>query len=305
VSGHEITIGDEGFWGSINKSLPHETPNAYDAEYLVPENNKDRLDILLMGIRGKDDPDGGNLTDTMLLLSYNKKSGKMAITSIPRDLYVYITPDLQDKLNSAYERLGVKGTKDLFSRITGVTIDNVVVADFSAFESLIDTLGGIDVHLDAPFEEKLQWGYPFSLPAGDNHLDSATALYYVRSRFSSSDFDRARRQQQVITAIRQKIIDTNFLTSPGKAISLLGILKGHIQTDINLLDVTSMISLANQLRAHSDHVTHAQLTTDNLLYDTKKDGAYILLPRGDNLSQLKIFFHDLVETPAATPSPSK
>lgn len=305
LSGREITIGNPAsFWGGIHKSVPSPVPTAFSRDYIMPEQEKDRLDILLLGMRGKDDPDGGNLTDTMLLLSYDKKSGKMALTSIPRDLYVYINENIQDKINSAYERLGISGTKRLLSRITGVYIDNVVVIDFSAFQGIVDKLGGVDIFLDKPFEETAQWGYTFSLPAGQNHLDGQNALYYVRSRFSSSDFDRARRQQQVIAAIRKKVIETNFITDPQKALSLLATVKGHLQTDINLLDIKSMLDLAGQLRAHSDSIHHTLLTTDNLLYETKKDGLYILLPKGDSLKLLKEFFSNPYEDPKPVISPT-
>ena len=92
--------------------------------------------------------------------------------------------------------------KELVSKITGVYIDKAVILDFFSFEKIIDQVGGIDIVLENPFEEKQQWGYEFSLPAGPNHLDGKNALYYARSRFSSSDFDRSRRQQEVMFALK-------------------------------------------------------------------------------------------------------
>ena len=69
---------------------------------------------------------------------------------------------------------------------------------------LIDAVKGIDVYVPADFTESSQWGYEFSVPKGMNHMNSETALYYARSRYSTNDFDRARRQQDIITALGKK-----------------------------------------------------------------------------------------------------
>src|SRR3989344_249510 len=186
-----------------------------DPDYLMPKEEKNRWDILILGVRGEDDENaeeaGALLTDTIIILSYDKITGKTSMVSVPRDMYLRIYKTEKDKINSAYEigvlrENGLGFTKKLLSRITGVYIDNAVVIDFSSFKKIIDDLGGIDINLNRPFEEKQQWGYEFSLPVGENHLDGQTALYYVRSSFSSSDFDRALRQPRVIMALKDKVM---------------------------------------------------------------------------------------------------
>jgi polyisoprenyl-teichoic acid--peptidoglycan teichoic acid transferase len=286
-------------WGWLNFgtsneiSIGNETkaPAQDDKDYVMPKKESNRLDILLLGIRGKEDlQDGGLLTDTIMLFSMDRKSKQSSLTSIPRDLYVKIYDDKKEKINSAYERLGLEGTKKLFSSITGVYIDNVVVFDFNAFKTLVEELGGIDVTLDKPFKETQQWGYEFSLPAGENHLNGEQALYYARSRFSSNDFDRAERQQKIIFAIRQKVQAKDLITDPGKALALINILKKNIQTDVDIFDIKTLRSLYSQIGSE-ESIHRYVLNTDNLLYDTKINGAYVLLPRGGDLSELKSFFH--------------
>ncbi|HTP56940.1 MAG TPA: LCP family protein, partial [Candidatus Paceibacterota bacterium] len=146
------------------------TPIADDPQYAMPANDPNRLDVLLLGIRGADDvANGGSLTDTILLFSLDTKTGRAALTSIPRDLTLRVTDTRTEKINTSYVLNGLNGTKRLFSRILGIGIDNVVVVDFNAFKDVVDQLGGITIHLDKPFSEAEQWAgtasesYVFSL----------------------------------------------------------------------------------------------------------------------------------------------
>lgn len=264
-----------------------------DPEYRLPAKENDRLDVLLLGIRGKDDPEnGGYLTDTILLLSVDEKTGDASLVSIPRDLTVRITDTVTDRINTAYLRLGVNGVKRLFSRVTGVWVDHAVVLDFTAFASIVDELGGITITLDKPFTESQQWagedGYEFSLPAGENTLNGEQALYYVRSRYSTSDFDRAWRQQQVILAVKDKLTVSGLISDPIAAMGIITTLNKHVETDLDILDAGTIKRLAD-LGRNGGNIRRYVPTTENLLYDKIEDGAYHLLPRGDTLDHLKEF----------------
>ena len=144
-----------------------------DLDYIMPVGEPDRFDVLVLGLRGEDDPDakdgGALLTDTIMVLSYDKITKKASLISIPRDLYVKTDKNKKDKINTAYENGGLNHMKELVSKITGVYIDKAVILDFFSFEKIIDQVGGIDIVLENPFEEKQQWGYEYSLPAGPNH----------------------------------------------------------------------------------------------------------------------------------------
>jgi LCP family protein required for cell wall assembly len=292
-------------------------PIKNDPEYALPENSDDRLDILLLGIRGEDDvQNGGLLTDTIMLFSLDTNTGRAALTSIPRDFTVRVTDEKTEKINTAYIHNGTNGSKRLFSRITGVAIDHIVAIDFQAFQQIIDTLGGVTIFLDQPFEESQQWAgegageeYVFSLPEGENVLNGEQALYYVRSRYSSSDFDRSRRQMQVMLAIKAKVEGLNLMSDPLTALSLANTLRSHIDTDMDIFDLGTLKQLMDQ----GDQLTKVrryQLTTENFLYETRVDGIYELLPRGDSLSYLKAFFASILDdkpvmtAPTLTPSPS-
>lgn len=311
LSGKEIEITNEDgtLWnrvsGLFSLSSEKKVTIENDPDYAMPKPEDDRWDILVLGIRGKEDENaeeaGALLTDTIMVLSYNKTTKKTSLISIPRDLYVRIYDDKRDKINSIYEigilrKNGLNFTKKLFSRITGIYIDNVVVLDFSSFKQIIDDLGGIDVELDKPFTEKQQWGYEFNLPAGKNHLDGQTALYFARSRFSTSDFDRAQRQQKIILAIKEKIFELNLLADPIKTLGILNSIRSNIETDLKIWDAGSLINLAGKFNGAEDKIKRYVTTTENLVYETHiqtdAGNLYVLLPKGDNLQGIKQLFQE-------------
>jgi LCP family protein required for cell wall assembly len=260
-----------------------------------------------LGIRGEDQQDsdetGALLTDTIMLLSYDQNTGKSSLVSLPRDLYLRIYGTKTDKINVAYEigllrKNGLGFSKKLFSRITGVYIDNVIVIDFSSFKKVVDDLGGVDVELSQPFSEKLQWGYEFTLPAGMNHLDGQNALYYARSRFTSSDFDRAQRQQKLIMAIKDKVLELNLLTEPVRTLSILNSIRSNIDTDLDVWDANGLLEVSKQFETEGK-VKRYVITTENLVYETHRQtdygNLYVLLPVGDNLQGIKNLFQDILK----------
>ena len=282
-----------------------------DPEYVMPRKESARLDILILGLRGEADEENGNfLTDTIMILSIDERTHQSSLVSIPRDMYVRITDTVSDKINSAYLRLGEEATKRLFSRITGVYIDHIVAVDFEAFRSIVDALDGVTITLDRPFEENQQWGYSFSLPEGENTLDGEQALYYARSRFSTSDFDRSRRQQQIILAIKNKVSEIGILKNPITAVKLANTLRKNVSSDLNIFDLTTLTRLG-RLAGDTDAMKRYVIHSENLLYESLSTGAYLLLPRQNTFSYLKEFMQELpsttqvpiidLEPPAPTP----
>ncbi len=302
---------DTTFWQKIANIFSFGANEPVDKDYIMPNKEENRFDILLLGIRGEDDPnakDGGPLlTDTMMLLSYDKISQKASLVSLPRDLYVKINKNKKDKINAAYEygyynNGGLTFIKDLVSKITGVYIDKAVVINFSSFEKIIDEIGGIDITLAKPFEESGQWGYTFKLPAGVNHLNGQDALYYARSRYSSSDFERSRRQQQVIFATKDKLTKLDFWGSPIKTLTALNTVRNSITTDLNIWNTGDLLGIAKEINDSAKIIRYV-ISTENLVYESRADNAYILLPVGDNFDQIKTFFQDILKdsfNPATT-----
>lgn len=287
--------------GSVFNGIFGQTQQEKDAKlYPMPTDEPDRLNVLILGIRGENDTqNGGLLTDTMQVLSIDQTTKKAALISIPRDLYIDMS-GIKGKINSVYEvgfekKVGIPFMSQMISRITGVYIDKTVVFDFDAFKNIVESLGGIDIYLNKPFVETGQWGYEFSLPAGNNHINGDQALYYVRSRYSSSDFDRARRQQQVMAAIKNKAFSLGLLTNPIKITSLFGGLKKNIRTDFQIWDFNNLLTLANTFNNPKSPLKDYVISTDNLVDQTKTDkGEYILLPKNGNFNGIQEFFKKIL-----------
>lgn len=285
-----------GYKVSVNPTK--EEKDALDKNFPWPIQEPDRWDVLILGIRGNNDPDGGLLSDSIMLFSLDKKTGQSTLTSIPRDLYVDLPGMSKGKINEIYEkgvtrRKTAEFTEEAFSRLTGVYIDNLIVFDFQAFQEIVDNLGGIDLTLPKPFEEKSQWGYEFSLPAGLNHLSGQNALYYARSRYSTSDFDRSLRQQQIIFAVKEKAWQAGVLANPIKVASLLKSLNKNIVTDMNIFDTGRLIQLGNALNTESTKTTLRHLSTENILYQTFNNNIYVLRPKNDDWKTFRDYFNQI------------
>jgi len=282
-------------WEKIFGKLP-------SSEYMPPK-DKDRINILLLGIGGEQHEEGGLLTDSIMVVSFKKSTGKVALISIPRDLYLQLPgEDKYEKVNAAYVlgeekyKNGLDYSKKTIGYITGLYVDYAAAVDFEAFKSIVDALGGVTIHLDQQFIEDKQWWCdekgqnckPFIVEAGNQTLNGDNALFYVRSRFSSSDFDRARRQQQVMLAIKDKVFSLGILTKPLVINSLLDAVARNVKMDIMPWEIPNLINLAQ--KANKDAIVRKvfDISENGLLYQTfNNDGVFILLPIGDNFDKMR------------------
>ncbi len=310
---NSITVENEPLWKSVVGlvfNLDGEEKIKDDLNPM-PSPEEKRFDVLILGIRGESDSDledaGGLLTDTILVASFDRDTKKAAMISVPRDLYIDLAMtakngkqvEVKGKINEMYEKGlsnggGIDMAEKVISKVTGTYIDKTVIFDFNAFKEIVDTLGGIDIYLAKPFRESTQWGYEFSLPAGNNHLNGEQALYYVRSRYSTNDFDRAKRQQEVIIAIKNKAFTLGFLTNPLKINSLLSDLKGNLKTDFQIWDINDALALAGSFNP-KQAIKNYVISTDNLVYETHTTGReYILLPKDANYAGIKDLFKNIL-----------
>lgn len=291
----------------------------------IPE--EDRINILVIGIRGLNGEgaseleNGEYLADTIILFSFNKKNHKAALVSIPRDLYVDMPYyGKKEKVNSAYAigQLpglggGLEYVHGLFSIITGVHIDHVARIDFEGFQKLIDQVGGITIHRDTPFVEAKQWvhdgregksywrkdkdGWVFYVPAGENYMSSEDALYYARSRYSSSDFDRMKRQQEVIASIKSKVLGLGVLANPVKILQILKILENHLRVKSFAEggEFEELIKIAQ--RAKIQDIAHVVLddSESGLLVADTLDNRFVLLPKTGDYSKIQELFKGIVD----------
>jgi len=279
---------------------------SFNTTKLIGE-DQGRVNVLLLGMPGGSN-DGPNLTDTIIAasMSVGDAGGKGFLFSLPRDLYVRVPGDGQTKINAVYEigksEEGSSGglkTAEVVSEVLGFQVPYYFKINFNGFEQLIDELGGVVVEVDKDlFDDKYPTaskGYEtVDIKAGTYTMDGAMALKYARSRQSTSDFDRAARQQKLIMAIRAKMMDSDMFKQPAKAIAVYEVLTSSIETNLNPLEIKRLIDLLKDF----DPTTLATKVFDDsaagMLYAGKVDEMYVLRPVGDDFKAISDYVAKLI-----------
>jgi LCP family protein required for cell wall assembly len=233
---------------------------------------KGQINILLLGSDQRP-ADPSFRTDTILLLTIDPPKGTVNITSFPRDLYVYIPGWTMQRINTA---MGFGGFDELaltFEYNFGVHPDHYVLVNFSSFKQIIDDMGGIKVDVAVSLTDQRDEYGDFTMPAGRWHMNGETALWYVRSRHSTNDFDRGRRQQEVIMGIFNSLLNMDAFSN---ARQLFHDYQKSITTDMTLDDITPLLPLATTLKRNN---VHHYYISPAVVYDwITSQGAMVLVP---------------------------
>jgi len=265
----------------------------------------ERVNVLVMGYGGGNHQ-GGNLTDSMLVVSLLPQSHHTTLISVPRDLWVQIPPTSGQyrKINAAYEFASNNGQNPAaggdvaaqkVSLVTGLDVKYWLTINFEGFRDLINSIGGIDVFVPNSFNAC----YPKNDDAaidpswikvqfnkGMQHMDGETAIRYARAReplevcgkgksenqAELTDFARSARQQLIIKAALSKVKQISTWPSLFNALTAL---QHTIYTNLSLADLMQFALKMDLTAAH-----HVGLSNQNVLVDsTAPDGEYILAPR--------------------------
>jgi LCP family protein required for cell wall assembly len=262
-----------------------------------------RINVLVLGIGGTGH-EGPNLSDTILVMSIDPKTKDAAMLSVPRDLYVKMPAVARystqySKVNAANAYGGPEYAAKVISGVIGVPIHYYIVVDFSGFRQAVDAVGGVDIGVAKaiydptyPCDNERGGFCPFSIAAGPQHMNGTVALRYSRSRHSTSDFDRAARQQMVIAAVRAKALQLSTLTNPVKLTGLIDAIGSHVKTDMQPNEITKLASIVKDI----DTTKMAQK-----VLDTDSSGAlltggvniipaagYIEVPKAGNFNYIDI-----------------
>lgn len=255
--------------------------------------------VLLLG---SDRRAGNEFRDDVLILVSLDPVGKQAVVlSIPRDLWVYLPGQGMQRINTSfgigenrdYPGGGMGLLRDSIQYNLGIPVDRYVRVEMQGFEDLVDALGGVEVLVacsytdwrlkspEAPPEKQDSWEL-FTVPTGPVAMDGAQALWYARARARSSDFDRSRRQQEVLRAVYQHVRDTNLLT---RIPSMFQTLSRHASTDLALNDLLKLAPLAADIgpaSVRSRFIGREQVED----YRVPTSGAAVLVPKPDALRAL-------------------
>lgn len=247
-----------------------------------------KFNILLLGVSGIEQY-SGELTDSIILASINFERSTANLFSIPRDLWVRTENDTFKKINELYKDAGgdfvpditaVGLIKNKVEEITGQKVHNSAVIDLEGIKELVDALGGVETD--------------------EGFMNGDQALFYVQDRSRpGSDFDRMRRQQQLIEAIVKKISEENITDDQTKTLELYEILQNNLATDISLIQ---LLTLSNKLENFDSEQTGLYtITTNNLLTEEMReiDGQqiYILYPTAgeENYEEVQDFVSGILD----------
>ncbi|MDD4477285.1 MAG: LCP family protein [Patescibacteria group bacterium] len=271
-----------------------------DNEGLVGQ-NKDRINILLLGMGGAGH-DGPYLTDTDIILSIQPSTQSVAMISIPRDLsvptdeYGWRKINFLNALNEVkYPGEGGEKARQAFVKIFDLEIPYYVRVDFQAFKEIIDAVGGIDINAPNAFQDTM---YPapdktyqtISFTEGLQHLDGEKSLQYARSRHGSngesSDFARARRQQQVLTALKEKMLSWETYLNPVRIQKILNSLSTHISSNLDLNHIMSLAAIGRNINKEIKTLVLDNNTDGYLVSSITSLGAFILSPKTGNFDEI-------------------
>ncbi|MFZ3150419.1 MAG: LCP family protein [Anaerolineaceae bacterium] len=247
------------------------TPVPTIAAAQMPTN---QMNILLLGV--DDFAANGFRTDVIMLLSLNPKHNTASLISFPRDLYVTIPGYWSNRINTAWGLGGFELLADTFEVNFGIRPEYYMMVNYNGFKDVIDSLGGIDVTVTQELQDSCSTdpsGWCILEP-GETHMDGSTALWYSRSRLTTSDFDRNRRAQEVVQAIFQKIMNLNMLL---KVPELYSYYREYVDTDVQLMDIIPMLPLASSLMEEGNIHRYA-IGPESVTNWITAEGAMVLMP---------------------------
>lgn len=315
-------------WGST----PPDDPQAYDPTTLEPKKpegffkrvsdfvftskyelkgyDDDRVNLLLFGIGGAGH-DGPYLTDTIIIASIKPSTGQIALISVPRDLSAKIPGYGQTKINLAASQ-GLKNGEsgpafatEIISDTLDIDIHYYAQVDFKAFVEIVDYVGGMRVNVDRSFTDEMYPSYKngyqtVSFASGIQTMDGETALSYARSRHGNngegSDFARAKRQQKIIFALKEKILSASTLANPIRISKIISSLEEHIETDMKFADIMYFLKLLRGLEVNQVITAVLDDSPNGFLKaNFTESGAYILEPKTGNWDAVKDYIKNVFE----------
>ena len=253
------------------------------------------INILLLGSDASADERLAR-TDSLMIASINPDGPSVSLLSFPRDLSVHIPGFGDDRINTVFERgymQDFQGGGPAFLALTlrknfGIKIDHFVRIDFQGFVKAIDTLGGVEVLVECELHDTFP---DKAAPTGRTDLDvypgkvllsGKQALWYSRSRWSTTDFDRARRQQKVMRAVFRKARESNIIQN---AIGLYTDFRSNLETDVGIADIPALIDIAQRL---GDLQIKSRVITFPIVRAFKReDGAQVLITTDNTIPYIR------------------
>lgn len=242
--------------------------------------------ILIMGSdRRGDDP--GFRTDVLILLTIDAANGQVSMLSFPRDLDVRIPGYGEQRINTVMGIGGFELLQDTFEQDFGVRPEYYFITNFDNFIGVINSIGGVEVHVSEPLSDScdlvINRNGICEFEPGPHVMDGATALWYIRSRHTSSDFDRLRRAQEVLMGVLNRLTEMNALV---RLPELYNQYHSDIETNISLPQMAGFLPVAAQVFKDHNRIHRYTITPNEASDWWTAEGAEVLLPDYDAIREI-------------------
>lgn len=210
---------------------PQPTSTAWYRDLELPQ---DTMTLMILGSDQRED--SGFRTDVIMLVIVKPQAPSISAVSFPRDLYVLLPGWGYERINTAMRYGGFKMLADTMEYNFGIRPQHYIMTNFQGFMDIIDTLDGIYVKVKQPFSNPcdLNGSGICTVDPGTVRMDGKMALWYVRARQNTGDFDRIRREQEVMLAILKRLVSQDAVMN---APYLYDILKESVETDMSAEDI--------------------------------------------------------------------
>ena len=288
--------------GSMREGEPT-PPTAIPSPVPVFDLPDGTTNILLLGKDQNADGSDGR-TDTMIIVSINRETHTASMISLPRDLYVYMPNRIMSRLNTAVTLGGVELLEQTILYNFGIPIHYYAQVDFEGFKRIVDILGGVQMAVSCPLEDwrlispeldptlEENWER-FKLEAGMHQMDGDLALWFARSRLTTTDFDRGRRQQQLLQGMLNQSVDLGLVA---KAPELWSTFNSVVDTDMDIGRILQLAAMAPDVRANG--IQHLYLAGKMQAWSVPGSGASVQLPIWEGEDMMKDTFRRLLLPPA-------
>ena len=285
----------KGFLSSLKSFL-------FKSNNVIEGQKNDRINILLLGIGGANH-DGGYLSDTNIIISIKPSTNEVAMISVPRDMSAKIKGYGWTKINHAhaYGEMNKAGQGGEFARKTfeenlKIDIPYYYTVDFKAFKDIIDAVGGVTINVPRSF---IDYSYPgenysyqtVKFKKGIEKMGGERALIFARSRHGNngegSDFARAKRQQMVIAALKEKLLSAGTYLNPVKIKKIFDSIENNTNTNLEFGQIMYLAGVGRDVNV--DNIK--TLVLDNASSGYLRsiigyDGAYLLAPKTGSFGQI-------------------
>ncbi|MBI3943067.1 MAG: LCP family protein [Chloroflexi bacterium] len=284
---------------------PTATPDMTDINTWI---RKGRINLLVLGLDKRDDCESPPWrSDTMILASLDSQAKTASMLSIPRDLWVDIPGYAPAKINTAhflgeaykYPGGGPALAMRTVERNFNLPVQYYVRLDFKGVQKIIDAVGGLDVEVDRRIYDNNYPGPNCSVISVDfepgiQHMDGVAVVQYMRTRHDSSDFDRSKRQQEVLLALRKKVLSLGLIPHLPELLRLVG---SSVDTNLSPRDIFALAQIGSQVKTEDIHTGF--IDEKYITPFVSQDGQEALLP---NRQKIRSLIDSLLSANSATPT---